>query len=291
MVATLPIECCSTTAFLTAYCRAVESERSDAHFRDPYARQLAGARGEEALLRLPAPAMSVAGCTVRTCQIDALLLDAVRVHAIDTVLNLGAGLDMRPYRLPLPAKLRWIEVDQAEILSYKRGIIVGVPNCKLESQSLNLADSNARREVFDRVESEARNLLIVTEGLLVYMTEEQVVSLARDLRRLTQQRWWLTDLVSPAALAMMQRSLIDQPSVDDIRLSFAPAQSADFFLEFGWEADRVLWSLDEAQRLRRWFIREELWSANLSTMDRETLQGLLAVVKLNGNRMNKEQYR
>jgi O-methyltransferase involved in polyketide biosynthesis len=42
----MPIATLSDTALLTAYARALESERPDALFRDPYSRQLAGDRGE-----------------------------------------------------------------------------------------------------------------------------------------------------------------------------------------------------------------------------------------------------
>jgi len=284
----LPLESISTTAFLTAYCRAAESDRPDAHFRDHYARLLAGTRGREALRRMPSPALTVAGSTVRTCQLDALIVEAIRDHVVDTVLNLGAGLDMRPYRLPLPSDLRWIEIDREDVLSYKRRLVFDRPICQLEALALDLADPEARSEVFRHIGSRSRKLLIITEGLLVYFTAEQVAALARDLREIAQQRWWLTDIVSPFALELIQRSRVDQPRENDLELTFAPAEGAYFFRKWGWEPERVLSSLDEAERLRRWFIREELWSARLSVRDRQTLQKLFAAVKLHGNRANKE---
>ncbi|HEV7225371.1 MAG TPA: class I SAM-dependent methyltransferase [Pirellulales bacterium] len=289
MVTSLPIENVSTTAFLTAYCRAVESDRRDAHFRDPYARLLAGTHGREALRRVPAPELTVAASTVRTCQLDALIIDAIRDQMIDTVLNLGAGLDMRPYRLPAPSDLRWIEIDREDVLSYKRRLVFDRPICQLEALALDLADPEARSDVFRQIGSRSRKLLILTEGLLVYFTAEQVAALARDLREIAQQRWWLTDIVSPFALELIQRSRVDQPRDGDLELTFAPAEGAYVFREWGWEPERVLWSLDEAERLRRWFIREELWSTRLSVRQRQTLQRLFAAVKLNGNRPNKER--
>jgi len=273
---------------LTAYCRAVESDRPDAHFHDPYARLLAGMRGREALRRVPAPDLTVASSTVRTCQLDALIVAAIRDHVIDTVLNLGAGLDMRPYRLPLPSDLRWVEVDQADVLSYKRGFGFDEPICRVEALALELTDPGARSDAFRQIGSGSRNLLVITEGLLVYFTAEQVAAVARDLRGIARRRWWLTDIVSPAALELIRRGRVDQPCDKDLELTFAPAEGAYFFRKWGWEPERVLWSLDEAERLRRWFIREELWSARLSVRDRQILQKLFAAVKFNGNRTNKE---
>jgi O-methyltransferase involved in polyketide biosynthesis len=37
----------------------------------------------------------------------------------DMVINLAAGLDSRPYRMQLPALLRWVEVDLPDMLNYK----------------------------------------------------------------------------------------------------------------------------------------------------------------------------
>src|SRR2546422_4602991 len=34
--------------------------------------------------------------------------------------NLAAGLDARPYRLPLPSSLRWVEVDFPDVIAYKQ---------------------------------------------------------------------------------------------------------------------------------------------------------------------------
>jgi O-methyltransferase involved in polyketide biosynthesis len=56
---------------------------------------------------------------VRICVIDELILRSIEQEGIDTVLNLGAGLDTRPYRLSLPSSLHWIEVDFPAILNYK----------------------------------------------------------------------------------------------------------------------------------------------------------------------------
>jgi O-methyltransferase involved in polyketide biosynthesis len=35
---------------------------------------------------------------------------------VDTVLNLGAGMDTRPYRMKLPGDLRWVEFDFPSIV-------------------------------------------------------------------------------------------------------------------------------------------------------------------------------
>lgn len=57
--------------------------------------------------------------TVRTRVFDDLLLSTIQDHGLQGVLNLGAGLDTRPYRLDLPARLQWIEVDLPATIEHK----------------------------------------------------------------------------------------------------------------------------------------------------------------------------
>src|SRR5437762_13173337 len=100
----------SDTARWVAMYRAQETERPDALFRDPWARRLAGDRGEQLLALLSRAGQGRSWPFVtRTVVIDRFIEERVRQGA-DLVLNLAAGLDTRPYRMALPPSLRWIEV-------------------------------------------------------------------------------------------------------------------------------------------------------------------------------------
>ena len=55
---------------------------------------------------------------IRTRVIDSFVQQLI-AGGVETVINLGAGLDTRPYRLDLPASLRWIEVDLPQIIDLK----------------------------------------------------------------------------------------------------------------------------------------------------------------------------
>jgi methyltransferase (TIGR00027 family) len=105
------------TANWVAFYRALESERPDAIFRDPFARELAGPRGEEIVDRMPHGRSYAWPMIVRTAVMDEIVLRLA--GSIDVVLNLAAGLDARPYRLALPPSLRWIDVDYPATLEYK----------------------------------------------------------------------------------------------------------------------------------------------------------------------------
>src|SRR5262252_5973616 len=98
------------TALWVATYRALESQRPDALFRDPLSDMLAGERGRNIAASMPYPKFMAWALAIRTVAIDEMIVRALSL-GVDTVLNLGAGLDTRPYRMNLPASLRWIEID------------------------------------------------------------------------------------------------------------------------------------------------------------------------------------
>ena len=171
----------SDTALWVAHYRAVETDRPDAIFRDPFARALAGERGERIAKAQTFADQNAWSFLARTYLFDQFIVAAVR-GGVDLVVNLAAGLDTRPYRMDLPKTLRWVEIDLPGILDYKETILKGVPPvCMLERLRLDLSDESARREVFARVADGSSRALVVTEGLLIYLSPEQVASLALDL--------------------------------------------------------------------------------------------------------------
>jgi len=92
------------TARWVAVYRAQESERPDAHFRDPFARRLAGERGEQIARALPFAKQNAWSFVTRTVLVDRFITEQIE-EGTDVVINLAAGLDARPYRMALPAAL------------------------------------------------------------------------------------------------------------------------------------------------------------------------------------------
>src|SRR4030095_9767386 len=102
----------------------------------------------------------------------------------DMVVNLAAGLDTRPYRMALPSNLPWIEVDLPDLLAYKIAALANEPpRCRLERVALDLANVAARRDLFNRLNQEAGRVLVITEGLGVYLPDQAAVSLGEDVSR------------------------------------------------------------------------------------------------------------
>jgi O-methyltransferase involved in polyketide biosynthesis len=101
----------SETAYLVSMYRAIESERPNALFRDPLARLLAGGQGQILVAMLGDKEQAANLIATRTYVIDRTIAPVARSHQINTVVNLGAGLDTRPYRISRTRSLQWIEVN------------------------------------------------------------------------------------------------------------------------------------------------------------------------------------
>jgi methyltransferase (TIGR00027 family) len=195
------IEHVSDTALMVAACRALETERPDGLVRDPFASRLAGERGMAMARESPILEWTCFGVGVRARFMDELLTQKLESERIQTVANLGAGLDTRPWRLELSPGLRWIEADFREILEYKAGRLAQVTRrCRLEQVPTDLASAEARRGLFERI-GPARALMI-TEGLLTYLPRAGFLALATEPARLTGVRYWLLDTFSPEMMRM-----------------------------------------------------------------------------------------
>jgi methyltransferase (TIGR00027 family) len=243
----------SDTARLVAVDRAVETERPDALFRDPFARRLAGDRGVRIAKSNPLGAgKSGIGWPIitRTYLIDQLIQAHV-AQGGDAVINLAAGLDTRPYRMDVPSSLQWIEVDLPEILAHKEEVLRGEkPVCALERVRLDLSDVPARRGLFARLSRQSRNALVITEGLVVYLTSDEVARLAQDLATQPSFRFWILDMVSPKLLATLQKRMTSNLK-EAAPFKFAPEEGPAFFTKFGWSVIEANSLLRAAARVHR----------------------------------------
>ena len=240
----------SDTALWVAIYRARETDRPDALFRDLFARKLAGETGEQIAKEMQTGQRYEWPYVSRTVRFDQIVSEQVNQGA-DMVINLAAGLDTRPYRMDLPASLKWVEVDLPAMIDYKEEILdTEKPRCALERVRLDLADVAARRELFTRLGSASRKTLIITEGLLVYLTRDEVTSLGHDLAAQPSFSDWAIDLCSPGLLKMLQDNLSALEKAGS-PLKFGPEEGPDFFLTSGWKQVEVYSMLKTAAKIKR----------------------------------------
>jgi methyltransferase (TIGR00027 family) len=172
------------TALWTAAARMRESRRPDRLFDDPLAEILAGADGAALLQHFHTAHAAKEGnpfLSIRTRWFDDFLYEAVTPGS--QVVDLGAGLDTRAFRLGWPANTTLFEIDQAALLSYKEAKLAphgARRRCEHRAVAGDFAGdwtSPLRDAGFDP----GRPTVWFAEGLLFYLPER----LARRLLRQT----------------------------------------------------------------------------------------------------------
>ena len=245
------VENISDTARWVAIFRAEETERPDAIFKDPYARRLAGEKGEQIANAIGFSRQNSWTFVARTYLFDEYINEHV-AGGCDMIINLAAGLDTRPYRMQLPSTLQWIEVDLPEILVYKKSTLEKEkPVCKLESISLDLADRKKRIELFKQLGKRSKKALIVSEGLIIYLSPREVGELATDLHEEKKFHNWIFDLASPVVLEMARKEMGPYLKEGKAIFQFGPEEGEDFFKPFGWNPIECKSQLKTAAKLNR----------------------------------------
>ncbi len=261
------IEDVSDTAFMVAAYRAIETERADALFRDPLAARLAGRHGKE--IAGNRPKWSLIGqwlVAMRTCIIDAFIENAI-AQETTAILNLGAGLDARPYRMNLPKHIRWIEVDYPKIIELKERLLSDEkPRCELERIKLDLSDIPARQRLLAQIASEFQRTLVLTEGVIPYLGAKDVGSLADDLREHAAFQYWIVDYSSPETMRY-RRKAGRRMRMHNAPFLFEPKDYFGFFRDRGWRAKDIRYLPEEAQKLNRPFPLPRLWRWRLGLMN------------------------
>jgi len=277
-----PIRNVSDTALWVAIYRAMESERTDAHFSDPFARRLGGERGEAIVRAMPNGISMSWPMVVRTAVMDELLMAAVDA-GVGTVLNLAAGLDARPYRLPLPENLRWWHVDLPDMVEYFQDHMRDEsPRCEVEFVAADLRDAEVRRAVISNAMGRGQ-VLVITEGLLIYLEAGQVHDLAQDLHMLGNGTRWMSDLASPRLLKMLERNWQRNLQQGNAPFLFGPAGNTAFFSPLGWREVTFRSTWDEARRLKRSMRGASLWqllSRFQSRTQREAMRRMSGIMLL-----------
>jgi methyltransferase (TIGR00027 family) len=238
----------SDTARWTALHRATESARPDALFSDPLAERLAGDHGRAIVAGVPWSTRNGWWLVARTKIIDDALAEAI-ADGCDRVLNLAAGLDTRPYRLDLPPDFTWIEADLPTLLAEKAWLFAGqAPWCRLTRTAVDLADPQARSAFFDDALDGATKALVLTEGLLMYLEDRDVVALSEAINR-PEVGWWMLDFAAPGLRTMMNKKMAGL--LQNAPFKFAPENGLAYFEDLGWRTVHAEWLVAAARRFHR----------------------------------------
>ncbi|MEU9124135.1 class I SAM-dependent methyltransferase [Streptomyces sp. NPDC048506] len=115
-----------------------------------------------------------AGIALRGRQLDVITARFLARYEEATVVHMGCGLDTRIYRLDPGPGVRWFDVDYPEVIEVRRQLFP-------ERAGYTTIPSSVTDPAWvARIPSD-RPTMIVAEGLLMYLTEEDGTALLRRL--------------------------------------------------------------------------------------------------------------
>ncbi|PXX66869.1 methyltransferase (TIGR00027 family) [Nocardia tenerifensis] len=228
---------------------------------------MAGASGYHIIEAAPKKARSGLGVIVRTKIIDDLIQDSL-AQGCTRVLNLAAGLDTRPYRLDLPDTLTWIEADLPRLVIEKERLLTEeIPACRLERQQIDLSDAATLRSFLDTAVVDPAHTLVITEGLIQYLEQEQVSELASALRA-ANIGWWIVDVMNTPMQNGMEKSY--GTMFENAPFRFASDDPIAYLEERGWAATDLESVYTRARQAGRLPLKMRLLSALMEPDPRNT---------------------
>ena len=124
--------------------------------------------------------------------IDDLLREELLAKPDLRVVIIGAGFDSRAYRLKGG---RWVELDEPQVIAYKNELL-SPATCENELDRISIDFST--ESVEEKLSSFATtdSVVVIIEGVFMYLEEEVIRQLLQTLRRLFPQHTLICDLMS-----------------------------------------------------------------------------------------------
>ncbi|MGE7391664.1 class I SAM-dependent methyltransferase [Streptomyces sp. NPDC004126] len=249
------MEAVSRTAQWTAAARALETEREDRLFADPYARTVADTIGFDLLERY-AGAGTVPFLAIRTTYLDRQIVRTVREHGIRQVVFLAAGMDTRFYRLPWPDGVTVYELDRPALLEAKAEMLAGEPAPAGRTRVTVPVDLT--QDWTGPLEAAGwradQPVLWVVEGLLFFLPEDAVRGLISTLAgHSAPGSVLLGDVISKAALQNpLSRPFLNCLEEDGNPWLFGTETPEDLLAECGWDVREVRQPGEDGADFGRW---------------------------------------
>lgn len=249
------MEAVSRTAQWTAAARALETEREDRLFADPYARTVADTIGFELLDRY-AGAGTVPFLAIRTTYLDRAIVRAVEDHGIRQVVFLAAGMDTRFYRLPWPDGVTVYELDRPALLEVKADMLAGEPAPAGRTRVTVPVDLT--EDWTGPLRAAGWNpdepVLWVVEGLLFFLPEQAVRRLIGTLAgQSAPGSVLLGDVISKAALENpLSRAFLNCLEEDGNPWLFGTETPESLLAECGWAVREVRQPGEDGADFGRW---------------------------------------
>ncbi|MBL0885600.1 class I SAM-dependent methyltransferase [Myceligenerans indicum] len=284
------LEAVAATARWTAAARARETARDDRLFADPFAEHLAGDDGPDLLFHFHPRYASDLGnpyLPVRTRYFDDVLLGNVRAGM--QVVGIGAGLDVRPFRLDWPDDVRVFEVDQPSVFAYKDPIVTaradsdgdgddggdgggaraGGPRLRCSRTTVPTELSAGwERKLLDAGFDPERPTIWFAEGVSYYLPEDVARQVLRTVRQHSAPGSMIVfDMIGEGIFRLSyMREFLDRLSAANSPWLWGNDDPVAFMRECGWPGARYVEPGDQEANFGRWTATSAPAVANVPRM-------------------------
>ena len=177
------------TLTITLYARSIETLRQDAILKDEKAGEIADKLDYD-FEKYSQGWASQLGCVIRARVYDRAVSNFLQTHPTATIVNLGAGLCTRFFRID-NGEVQWYEVDFPEVIELKRKLVT--PSDRYQLISSSILDS-AWISRINR--SEDRPVLIIMEGVSMFLTASEIQTLFQQIHQQFSPVEMLFDVLS-----------------------------------------------------------------------------------------------
>jgi O-methyltransferase involved in polyketide biosynthesis len=208
------------TMLLPLYARAAETLRPQPIIHDEMAVQMVEQIDYD-FSAFAADVPTQLGIAIRTEILDEFTRDFITRHPTCRIINLGAGLDTRLWRLD-NEQLRWVDLDLPESIEVRTRFLPAHPRQQI------IAASALDPAWMEQVENTLPTL-IIAEGLFIYFTEDSV----KDLMLALQLRFPSAELL----VETIGKHLLERA---DSHASVATTEA------------RFTWAIDDPREMENW---------------------------------------
>jgi O-methyltransferase involved in polyketide biosynthesis len=189
------------TLLITLWAKAGESLLPDSLLKDRFAAE-AATRIDYDFARLKVNRDLMVGLAMRAHALDGWTRDFLGRHPEALVLHLGCGLDSRVFRIDPPAGVDWYDIDYPDVIALRQKLYPA-------RDGYHLIGSSVTEPGWIAGLPRDRPTMIVAEGLLLYLPEEEVPLLLERLVQRSPSGEIVFDAYSPFGLKLIAM----QPSI------------------------------------------------------------------------------
>ena len=225
----------SKTAFYCCGIRMQDAERNNSVCGDIYAKSFMNEDGFQILEAFKDETSPNASNVARHRIIDDFLRQELFANPSLCVVIIGAGFDSRGFRLKGGT---WVELDEPQVIAHKNECLPA-SNCENELHRIPIDFSTDSLEEKLSSYSSRSAVVVVIEGVFMYLEEEEVGQLLQRLRRLFPRHKLICDLMSRKFFEKYGRTLHEKITGMGASFRFTVDNPEEVFLENGYS--RIGW--------------------------------------------------